>query len=135
MIRRPPRSTRTDTLFPYTTLFRSDLAGDFLRLVEADVADAGRLVMLDDLAGEKAIDDRTALAADKEEADSLARRLQFERLVARGLDDVRVERAGQPAVAVEDQQQVGVALAGARQQLRRAVGGPDLRGQAAGGRE
>src|SRR3546814_12440730 len=27
MIRRPPRSTRTDTLFPYTTLFRS--AGDF----------------------------------------------------------------------------------------------------------
>src|SRR3546814_18748606 len=29
MIRRPPRSTRTDTLFPYTTLFRS---------VDADVA-------------------------------------------------------------------------------------------------
>src|SRR3546814_13497133 len=26
MVRRPPRSTRTDTLFPYTTLFRSDLA-------------------------------------------------------------------------------------------------------------
>src|SRR3546814_1160165 len=24
MIRRPPRSTRTDTLFPYTTLFRSE---------------------------------------------------------------------------------------------------------------
>src|SRR3546814_5960788 len=27
MIRRPPRSTRTDTLFPYTTLFRSALYG------------------------------------------------------------------------------------------------------------
>src|SRR3546814_414206 len=27
MIRRPLRSTRTDTLFPYTTLFRSDHAG------------------------------------------------------------------------------------------------------------
>src|SRR3546814_7484793 len=26
MIRRPPRSTRTDTLFPYTTLFRSSIA-------------------------------------------------------------------------------------------------------------
>src|SRR3546814_19918600 len=26
MIRRPPRSTRTDTLFPYTTLFRSENA-------------------------------------------------------------------------------------------------------------
>src|SRR3546814_12384224 len=28
MIRRPPRSTRTDTLFPYTTLFRSPGAGE-----------------------------------------------------------------------------------------------------------
>src|SRR3546814_2679387 len=27
MIRRPPRSTRTDTLFPYTTLFRSSASG------------------------------------------------------------------------------------------------------------
>src|SRR3546814_16266283 len=30
MIRRPPRSTRTDTLFPYTTLFRS-----FFRITDA----------------------------------------------------------------------------------------------------
>src|SRR3546814_10045342 len=29
MIRRPPRSTRTDTLFPYTTLFRSRRVGAF----------------------------------------------------------------------------------------------------------
>src|SRR3546814_16272793 len=28
MSRRPPRSTRTDTLFPYTTLFRSPVRGD-----------------------------------------------------------------------------------------------------------
>src|SRR3546814_3450229 len=28
MIRRPPRSTRTDTLFPYTTLFRSKLPAE-----------------------------------------------------------------------------------------------------------
>src|SRR3546814_14530432 len=28
MIRRPPRSTRTDTLFPYTTLFRSRILSD-----------------------------------------------------------------------------------------------------------
>src|SRR3546814_14246310 len=33
MIRRPPRSTRTDTLFPYTTLFRS-------RFFEAGCSDA-----------------------------------------------------------------------------------------------
>src|SRR3546814_17265949 len=31
MIRRPPRSTRTDTLFPYTTLFRSGGGNDVLR--------------------------------------------------------------------------------------------------------
>src|SRR3546814_7867897 len=29
MIRRPPRSTRTDTLFPYTTLFRSPVFQNF----------------------------------------------------------------------------------------------------------
>src|SRR3546814_3052174 len=58
MIRRPPRSTRTDTLFPYTTLFRSarpheqhhqvedapgeDVAGDE---GEGGHGDAGALVM------------------------------------------------------------------------------------------
>src|SRR3546814_10960565 len=31
MIRRPPRSTRTDTLFPYTTLFRSHLPDGTIR--------------------------------------------------------------------------------------------------------
>src|SRR3546814_10703055 len=33
MIRRPPRSTLTDTLFPYTTLFRSLLSQDVLEAV------------------------------------------------------------------------------------------------------
>src|SRR3546814_14311338 len=33
MIRRPPRSTRTDTLFPYTTLFRSLQAHDARRVM------------------------------------------------------------------------------------------------------
>src|SRR3546814_4177269 len=33
MIRRPPRSTRTDTLFPYTTLFRSGVDGDTASLL------------------------------------------------------------------------------------------------------
>src|SRR3546814_6071747 len=34
MIRRPPRSTRTDTLFPYTTLFRSPFYAGFARAVK-----------------------------------------------------------------------------------------------------
>src|SRR3546814_3044810 len=42
MIRRPPRSTRTDTLFPYTTLFRSHhLAG-----VDRGVVDGALLLYL-----------------------------------------------------------------------------------------
>src|SRR3546814_11177437 len=41
MIRRPPRSTRTDTLFPYTTLFRS--AGRVGVVIEKVEADGGAL--------------------------------------------------------------------------------------------
>src|SRR3546814_7679508 len=37
MIRRPPRSTRTDTLFPYTTLFRSGVGQPVERLSQAIV--------------------------------------------------------------------------------------------------
>src|SRR3546814_6975052 len=33
MIRRPPRSTRTDTLFPYTTLFRSIIMDDLTHFI------------------------------------------------------------------------------------------------------
>src|SRR3546814_20389578 len=45
MLRRPPRATRTDTLFPYTTLFRSQArpaeagAGGAVGLVEAGLED------------------------------------------------------------------------------------------------
>src|SRR3546814_18378196 len=38
MIRRPPRSTRTDTLFPYTTLFRSGILDDVRQTSEQVVA-------------------------------------------------------------------------------------------------
>src|SRR3546814_7547992 len=38
MIRRPPRSTRTDTLFPYTTLFRSVRVGNAVGAGELHMA-------------------------------------------------------------------------------------------------
>src|SRR3546814_2834200 len=44
MIRRPPRSTRTDTLFPYTTLFRSrvfETGGGEIVLALEIISDAG----------------------------------------------------------------------------------------------
>src|SRR3546814_7876036 len=42
MIRRPPRSTRTDTLFPYTTLFRSRSDGG-LAVTALDQRRAGQV--------------------------------------------------------------------------------------------
>src|SRR3546814_6522164 len=50
MIRRPPRSTRTDTLFPYTTLFRSGRSGK-TRLAAAREALAIEFGQQRDIAG------------------------------------------------------------------------------------
>src|SRR3546814_3434855 len=60
MIRRPPRSTRTDTLFPYTTLFRSQRAVGiavvifvYVLLFEIDGGGSDAVIGLEiDLAGE-----------------------------------------------------------------------------------
>src|SRR3546814_20609139 len=41
MIRRPPRSTRTDTLFPYTTLFRSSARNVLAGMDGKDALDGG----------------------------------------------------------------------------------------------
>src|SRR3546814_8600018 len=58
MIRRPPRSTRTDTLFPYTTLFRSGAVGRAReRRLDALGGKALRLLR-------RALADLDALAAD-----------------------------------------------------------------------
>src|SRR3546814_7256305 len=43
MIRRPPRSTRTDTLFPYTTLFRSGMPIDILMPALSPTMTEGKL--------------------------------------------------------------------------------------------
>src|SRR3546814_10626362 len=66
MIRRPPRSTRTDTLFPYTTLFRSDLMelalAALLRPLEAEHRAPGESLerhMLLQAVGDKGAADRS----------------------------------------------------------------------------
>src|SRR3546814_15088742 len=69
MIRRPPRSTRTDTLFPYTTLFRSTLRGRVEILSgRARVDLAGRVIGGEDRIivnlDSRPDDDRFALHAD-----------------------------------------------------------------------
>src|SRR3546814_8342869 len=47
MIRRPPRSTRTDTLFPFTTLFRSEHALTYGHLCDELVRRATRQPLAD----------------------------------------------------------------------------------------
>src|SRR3546814_3440615 len=90
MIRRPPRSTRTDTLFPYTTLFRSAfLLGlahglqDALGLVDLGLGGAVDLVGELDLAR---VDRPLALAAEHRGAARL------------GLEALRVGEVAEGAV-------------------------------------
>src|SRR3546814_20120785 len=101
MIRRPPRSTRTDTLFPYTTLFRSGRAQPPRQRARADHADGPGRGLFDQVEG---IVDMTA-----EHRRDIARR-QFaqslraaagqpaapgpglEARVMRGAEDMRVAR-------------------------------------------
>src|SRR3546814_11973446 len=47
MIRRPPRSTRTDTLLPYTTLVRSSVANDINAMAKQEFKAAGRCLAFD----------------------------------------------------------------------------------------
>src|SRR3546814_19993036 len=48
MIRRPPRSTRTDTLFPYTTLCRSDeRRHDIIIIAEMPAAEGSGIELLE----------------------------------------------------------------------------------------
>src|SRR3546814_1871883 len=61
MIRRPPRSTRTDALFPYTTLFRSVVGRRGAGVGEVAAATAGHQDFLADTTG--VLDHPHALAA------------------------------------------------------------------------
>src|SRR3546814_13190453 len=80
MTRRPPRSTRTDTLFPYTTLFRSK-AGDRIA----------------------AIDDRDFIVAvDAAKAQVAAAEASVAGLAARVAQQETAIRQAQAAVAVDD---------------------------------
>src|SRR3546814_19848980 len=71
MIRRPPRSTRTDTLFPYTTLFRSGEEPAALGIeASGRLGDAAPILAAEDEAGAEAF-----MTACVERMDDLARRV------------------------------------------------------------
>src|SRR3546814_8513292 len=102
MIRRPPRSTRTDTLFPYTTLFRS------LRHAHAAAGD-------DDLAAARGEGEGQVGAALQRGVDVLER-LAF---IAVGVDADRVRAAGGKAGGRE-------AAVGARGDRARGAGAGEI---------
>src|SRR3546814_8422443 len=94
MIRRPPRSTRTDTLFPYTTLFRSHtIDGIFDRILDGqDVALA--VVELLERRVERRRLARSGRAGDEDDAIGFGERLaQYAVGFARQAEDVEVDRS------------------------------------------
>src|SRR3546814_10909170 len=86
MIRRPPRSTRTDTLFPYTTLFRSD-AGAAVAGADDDMVEAVAIAVVGRF--------------------EIGRRLEAQRTRRRVYGEQR--RVGAPADAVAERRAVGIA--------------------------
>src|SRR3546814_1202991 len=99
MIRRPPRSTRTDTLFPYTTLFRSValLQRLHLRLDEAHLRHRSELA-LRDREHDQTNDQRQRHDRDAEIADLLEQPVEqledrhFEKFEPAPIDRVRQAR-------------------------------------------
>src|SRR3546814_10422271 len=75
MIRRPPRSTRTDTLFPYTTLFRSPL-----------MTNGGSLITLTYLGAERVTPNYNVMGVAKAALEASVRYLA----VDLGPEDIRV---------------------------------------------
>src|SRR3546814_16512939 len=105
MIRRPPRSTRTDTLFPYTTLFRSSRLEEVRaalaeRTVPALVERGQRGQKHVAQIGERGLD----LVGDVELFAPQHARLPQKRDLARDrlVDIVAVGRRGEPAIRSEE---------------------------------
>src|SRR3546814_20453097 len=95
MIRRPPRSTRTDTLFPYTTLFRSHREQAILPALQS------ALILAEDARAFLEQHDATVIGIDVARDD--AGRIARHGAVHRGLEGAGDDRAsGDEVVAVAD---------------------------------
>src|SRR3546814_10982124 len=93
MIRRPPRSTRTDTLFPYTTLFRSpepdSSAAEYVKYGRNRLAE-GKLPLCAEMCSTKSL-----LAGDGE----VIERIYKERVTVRGYGRSEERRVGKECVS------------------------------------
>src|SRR3546814_17057401 len=89
MKRRPPRSTRTDTLFPYTTLFRAKALG---RRAKTDPVDAAVLQRFGDLV-------QPAVSVVPSAAQAMLRDLTQRRVQLVNMRDAQINRCHQPRPA------------------------------------
>src|SRR3546814_13824431 len=95
MLRRPPRSTRTDTLFPYTTLFRSHLALVQAMVAAGDDVGPGFEKLAADLVGDTEDGGRVLAVHDDEvEAEALAQPREMHRnsIAARPTDHIPAQQ-------------------------------------------
>src|SRR3546814_2762486 len=105
MERRPPRSTRTDTLFPYTTLFRSSALcdrGRGLRGGGGGAAIRSRARSLVSAATGSVASDRRGLAVDSLPARARRSPDRFRRIVATGAGGGRGDDARRDGVRSEE---------------------------------
>src|SRR3546814_8024740 len=92
MIRRPPRSTRTDTLFPYTTLFRRDFTKPFRALIAGGGTGDATIMLAKQLSDVAARMSGSAAAAGEVvylDLSTGARKVAEARAAARGLSNIR----------------------------------------------
>src|SRR3546814_20850951 len=107
MIRRPPRATRTDTLFPYTTLFRSFLADS-----EAAPFGGGAWTLANPISEDLKVMRPSLLPGLLAAA---------ERNLKRGATSVRLFEIGRRYLADAERPSLGVVPAGNRRPERKSV--------------
>src|SRR3546814_13227089 len=110
MIRRPPRSTRTDTRFPYTTLFRSD---------GVVVGEARREFLL--VVGVTQPEGEIELVGDMEDIVREQRPI----LAVLAIDVVDAAKVAEPVERIEPREDVGTRRAAGTSDRRRADDGGD----------
>src|SRR3546814_8933053 len=115
MIRRPPRSTRTEPLFPYTTRFRSHRVGAFVlrvgELADAEVEQVHVAVVVDQHVGrlDVAVDHQVAVRVGRGVAD-----LQVQPHDRAGVERVRVapavDRSEEPTSELQSLMRISYAV-------------------------
>src|SRR3546814_17843105 len=95
MIRRPPRSTRTDTLFPYTTLFRSPFGAECAREITRRVRRARDLrTMLVSGGGDRKQDGFAKMQARKSGRNRLKAAKQMPIVVPNAVGNILIQQIG-----------------------------------------